>query len=137
MVCESGEDATAGEARRVFDEAVEAASESYVKLVEGLEAVLPRERFDSATDQRKAIRQAARSVLPNATETKIFVTGNVRAWRHFIEMRATRYADWEIRALALKVLDLLQREAPVMFGDFEVSELPDGTRVAAPEYSKV
>ena len=79
----------------------------------------------------------ARSVLPNATETKIFVTGNVRAWRHFIEMRATRYADWEIRALALKVLDLLQREAPIMFGDFEVSELPDGTRVAAPEYSKV
>ena len=137
MVCESGEDATAGEARRVFDEAVEAASESYTALVGGLEAVLPRERFDSATDRRKAIRQAARSVLPNATETKIFVTGNVRAWRHFIEMRATPYADWEIRALALKVLDLLQREAPVMFGDFEVSELPDGTRVAAPEYSKV
>ena len=116
---------------------MESASESYTALVEGLEAVLPRERFDSATDRRKAIRQAARSVLPNATETKIFVTGNVRAWRHFIEMRATPYADWEIRALALQVLDLLQREAPVMFGDFEVSELPDGTRVAAPEYSKV
>ena len=125
------------EARRVFADAMEAASESYTALVEGLEAVLPRERFDSATDRRKAIRQAARSVLPNATETKIFVTGNVRAWRHFIEMRATPYADWEIRALALQVLDLLQREAPVMFGDFEVSELPDGTRVAAPEYSKV
>ena len=132
-----GEDAAADKARRVFDEAMESASESYVKLVEGLEAVLPRERFDSATDRRKAIRQAARSVLPNATETKIFVTGNVRAWRHFIEMRATPYADWEIRALALNVLDLLQREAPIMFGDFEVSELPDGTRVAAPEYSKV
>ena len=125
------------EARRIFTEAMESASESYGQLVEGLEAVLPAEQFDSATDRRKAIRQAARSVLPNATETKIFVTGNVRAWRHFIEMRATRYADWEIRALALQVLDLLQREAPIMFGDFEVSELPDGTRVAAPEYSKV
>ena len=75
---------------------MESASESYTALVEGLEAVLPRERFDSATDRRKAIRQAARSVLPNATETKIFVTGNVRAWRHFIEMRATPFADWEI-----------------------------------------
>ena len=123
--------------RRIFTEAMESASESYGQLVEGLEAVLPAEQFDSATDRRKAIGQAARSVLPNATETKIFVTGNVRAWRHFIEMRATRYADWEICALALQVLDLLQREAPIMFGDFEVSELPDGTRVAAPEYSKV
>ena len=132
-----GEGEGVDEARRVFDEAMESASESYTALVEGLEAVLPAERFDSATDRRKAIRQAARSVLPNATETKIFVTGNVRAWRHFIEMRATPYADWEIRALALQVLDLLQREAPIMFGDFEVSELPDGTRVAAPEYSKV
>ena len=51
-----GEDAAADKARRVFDEAMDAASESYVKLVEGLEAVLPRERFDSATDRRKAIR---------------------------------------------------------------------------------
>ena len=124
-------------AREILEDACQSASESYSALVDGLEAVLPRERFESNTDRRKAIRQAARAVLPNATETKIFVTGNVRAWRHFIEMRAARYADWEIRALALKVLDLLQREAPVMFGDFEVSELQDGTRVAAPEYSKV
>ena len=35
----------------------------------------------------RPVRQAARAVLPNATETKIFVTANVRAWRHFIEMR--------------------------------------------------
>ena len=124
-------------AREILEDACQSASESYSALVDGLEAVLPRERFESNTDRRKAIRQAARAVLPNATETKIFVTGNVRAWRHFIEMRTTRYADWEIRALALQVLDLLQREAPVMFGDFEVSELPDGTKVAAPEYSKV
>ena len=132
-----GEGDGANEARRVFDEAMEAASESYNRLVNELEVVLPRESFDRATDRRKAIRQAARSVLPNATETKIFVTGNVRVWRHFIEMRATPYADWDIRALALQVLDLLQREAPVMFGDFTFSELPDGTRVASPEYSKV
>ena len=95
------------------------------------------DRFEVARDRRKAVRQAARAVLPNATETKIFTTANVRSWRHFIEMRGAIYADWEIRYLALEVLDLLQKEAPLLFGDFEISALPDGTRIAVPEYSKV
>ena len=125
------------EARNVLDRALESAANSYVELVAELESVLPRGRFEYATDRRKAIRQAARAVLPNATETKIFVTGNVRAWRHFIEMRAAPFADWEIRSLAVEVLALLREEAPLMFGDFTVSDLPDGTQIAVPEYSKV
>ncbi len=125
------------EARAVLDSALESAAASYVELVDKLNTVLPRSRFESNTDRRKAVRQAARAVLPNATETKIFVTGNVRAWRHFIEMRAAPFADWEIRSLALEVLRLLQAESPLMFGDFEVSELSDGTQIAVPEYSKV
>ncbi len=124
-------------ARKVFQQAIEMASASYSQLVEALDKSVPAEWFTSSTDRRKAIRQAARSVLPNATETKIFVTANVRAWRHFIEMRAAPHADWEIRRLAIKVLELLQKEAPLLFGDFAVSELPDGTQVATPAYSKV
>lgn len=76
-------------------------------------------------------------MLPNATETKIFVTANVRAWRHFIEMRASQYADIEIRRLAIRILRILQADAPLMFGDFTISELDDGTEVATPKYSKV
>ena len=133
----AGENGEAAEARTLLEDALESASDSYVKLVGELESVLPRDRFEYNTDRRKAIRQAARAVLPNATETKIFVTGNVRAWRHFIEMRAAPFADWEIRSLALQVLDLLQEESPLMFGDFEVEDLPDGTKVATPKYSKV
>ena len=121
----------------LLKQALEKASSSYVELVAALDELLPRERFDSNTDRRKAVRQAARAVLPNATETKIFVTGNVRAWRHFIEMRGASYADWEIRALAIAVLEVLQVESPLMFGDFTVESLPDGTRVATPAYSKV
>ena len=133
----TGEDGDADEARGILEDAMESASDSYVKLVGELESVLPRGRFEHNTDRRKAIRQAARAVLPNATETKIFVTGNVRAWRHFIEMRGAPFADWEIRSLALQVLSILQQEAPIMFGDFKVSDLPDGTQIAEPEYSKV
>ena len=83
------------------------------------------------------MRQAARAVLPNAAETKIFVTANVRAWRHFIEMRAASHADWEIRHLAIVVLEILQQEAPLLFGDFSVEEMQDGTKTATPLYSQV
>ena len=93
--------------------------------------------FESNTDRRKAIRQAARSVLPNATETKIFITANVRALRHFIEMRGAIFADWEIRFLAIEMLKLLEKEAPLLFGDFSIEDLGDGTQIAYPKYSKV
>jgi thymidylate synthase (FAD) len=52
-------------------------------------------------------------------------------------MRGAVFADWEIRGLAVRVLEILQREAPLLFGDFSVSELPDGTRTAAPVHSKI
>lgn len=93
---------------------------------------------EKATENRKKIRQAARSVLPNATETKMFVTGNVRAWRHFISMRATVQADLEIRRLAIRVLKALQYEAPLLFGDYKIQqELRDLTEIAASPYPKV
>ena len=65
-------------------------------------------------------RQAARSVLPNATETKIFVTANARALRHFIEMRCSEHAEVEIRKVAAEVLRVMQKEAPNLFGDYEL-----------------
>jgi thymidylate synthase (FAD) len=124
-------------AREILDEALQSASASYKKLVEALEESLPRDLFELNTDRRKAIRQAARSVLPNATETKIFVTANVRALRHFFEMRGAVYADWEIRYLAIEMLKIMREEAPLLFGDFTITDLPDGTQIAEPQYSKV
>ncbi len=124
-------------ATRILEKVLKTAADGYAALVEALQDAFPRENFEHATDRRKAIRQAARALLPNATETKIFVTGNVRAWRHFIEMRAASYADWEIRQLALEVLQVLEKEAPLLFGDFTISDLPDGTKIAVPEHSKV
>ena len=74
----------------------------------------------NATLRRKQARQAARAVLPNATETRIVVTGNYRAWRHFIAMRASEHADVEIRELAVACLRELQRVAAQ-----RVRRLPD------------
>jgi thymidylate synthase (FAD) len=112
-----------------FVEAAEASLRAYTELLEGLE-----KRFadvSNATLRRKQARQAARSVLPNATETKIVVTGNYRAWRHFVAMRATEHADVEIRELAVACLRELQRVAPNAFADFAIAGLDDGTEVAS------
>ncbi|GIJ20208.1 FAD-dependent thymidylate synthase [Micromonospora lutea] len=116
------------ELHKRFVEAAEASVRAYNELLEGLER-----RFADVTNptlRRKQARQAARAVLPNATETRIVVTGNYRAWRHFIGMRATEHADVEIRELAVECLRQLQRVAPNVFADFTISTLPDGTEVA-------
>jgi thymidylate synthase (FAD) len=112
-----------------FQAAAEASVAAYNDLLTGLE-----ERFadePNPTLRRKQARQAARAVLPNATETRIVVTGNYRAWRHFIAMRATEHADVEIRSLAVECLRQLQKAAANVFDDFAISTLPDGTEVAA------
>jgi thymidylate synthase (FAD) len=131
------EDTETARAKAELEKSLNAATASYKALLASLEKAIPESQFPSKRDWRKAVRQAARAVLPNATETKIFVTANVRAWRHFIEMRGAPYADWEIRRLAIEVLKLLQKEASLLFGDFTVTELPDGTQIATPAYSKV
>ena len=119
----------------VWRSAVEHAQEAYIKLVEGLQAQFAS--IEDKTLRRKLARQAARSVLPNATETKIFVTANARAWRHFIELRCNEHAETEIRIVATKILETLQREAPNLFGDYEFIALPDGTRAARTPFHKV
>jgi thymidylate synthase (FAD) len=112
-----------------FLAASEAAVTAYTELLEGLEKKFAD--VEHATLRRKQARQAARALLPNATETRIVVTGNYRAWRHFIAMRASEHADIEIRALAIACLRELNRVAPNAFADFEIATLPDGTEVAS------
>ena len=46
----------------------------------------------------------ARYLLPNAMETKIVVTMNIRELLHFFELRCCKRAQWEIRELALAML---------------------------------
>lgn len=113
----------------IFSGAVDHSAAAYAALLAALE-----ERAESAPDgtlARKQARQAARAVLANATSTAIVATGNYRAWRHFIGMRATEAADVDIRGLAVALLLELQALAPNVFADFRVSTLADGTAVAA------
>lgn len=111
-----------------FTEAVDAAHAAYTALLGDLEAKFADQ--PNAVLRRKQARQAARAVLPNATETRIVVSGNYRAWRHFVAMRASEHADVEIRRLAIACLRELVTVAPAVFADFEITTLSDGTEVA-------
>lgn len=66
---------------------------------------------------RKQAREAARAALPNATETKIVVSGNMRAWRDMLKKRWHVAADAEIREFAGYVLEELRLIAPNSFQD--------------------
>src|SRR5438128_1590636 len=123
------------ELHRLWIDAIGHSHQAYMKLVEKLQ-----EKFKDEPDKtlrRKLARQAARSVLPNATETKIFWTANARALRHFIEMRASRHAEVEIRQLSYLVWQIMVKEAPNLFNDYRPVPLPDGTFELLTEHRKV
>jgi len=114
---------------------VTAAQEAYVRAVEDL-----MRRYEWVADtvhRRKMAREAARSLLPNATETKIVVSGNARAWRTMLELRCGEGAEQEIRRMAVAVLRALSGEAPRLFSDFEIYKADDGAEAARVVYHKV
>ena len=128
------------ELHAVWLDAVGHAHAAYVKLADGLNRKLQEDPAAAQMDRtarRKAARQAARSVLPNATETKISVTANARALRHFLESRGSVPAEPEIRKLAGAVLEVLAADSPNLFGDFRKVPLADGTFDLQTPYRKV
>lgn len=87
-------------ALEIYNKAMEASADAYTELLElGIAA------------------EDARFVLPNAAETKIVVTMNVRELLHFFEVRCCNRAQWEIRDMALIMLDLVRPTAPFVFMD--------------------
>lgn len=57
----------------------------------------------------------ARFVLPNACETKLISTMNIRSLLHFFDERCCNRAQWEIRQLADAMLKLCKEVAPNIF----------------------
>ena len=86
------------EAAQAFDEAIDACWQAYDKLVQ---AGVPAED--------------ARYILPNACETKIVVTMNIRELMHFFSNRCCNRAQWEIREMAWQMLACCREAAPALF----------------------
>jgi thymidylate synthase (FAD) len=92
---------------------------------------------EDRTQRRKMAREAARSVLPNATETKIVTTANGRAWRTMLELRTGEGAEAEMRRCSVEILRMLQTVAPGFFDDFEIYTAADGVPAAHCGFHKV
>lgn len=74
-------------------------------------------------------REDARFALPNASTTRMIVTMNARELLHFFSLRCCERAQWEIRAVAWRMLELAREIAPVIFE----SAGPGCIRGACPE----
>lgn len=86
------------EAHKLFYNIMQRTNEAYTKLIDN--GVPPED---------------ARFVLPNATATNIMVTMNARELLHFFNLRCCNRAQWEIRELANKMLELVKVVAPTIF----------------------
>ena len=88
------------ELQQILTAAADASHAAYTELLVKLEAKFAAGQAGEKMGvlRRKQARQAARAVLPNATETRIVVTGNYRAWRHFIGCAPASTPMWRSAA---------------------------------------
>ncbi len=98
----------------------------YRRLLQALPAEDQAPSSMEPREAKRALRSAARSVLPNATETAIVVTANARALRHFFRVRGSIVGDAEMRTVAAALLELLRPEGPALFSDFTIEYPSDG-----------
>ena len=63
--------------------------------------------------------EEARSILPNSLKTEIFVTMNLREWRHFLKLRTAPAAHPQMRQVALKIYNILAEKLPAVFDDIK------------------
>jgi len=80
----------------------------------------------SSREARRSVRSAARSILPNATETKLVFSANGRALRHFLNLRGAIAGDLEMRRVSALIYSRLEDEAPALMSGFEMSTHEDG-----------
>lgn len=70
-----------------------------------------------ALRQRGVRKEDARFVLPNATATRLIMTANFRELLHIFRLRISPAAQWEIRGVAVRMLEQVYPHAPAVFGD--------------------
>ena len=110
------------EAKKIFIEAMERDQKDYDRIVDILSEKHKKEFMEEGKSEKEATRLAekkaiedARYVFPNACETKIVMTMNVRSLYNFFDHRCCERAQWEIREMATQMLKEVKKVAPIMF----------------------
>ncbi len=104
------------EAKKIFTDFMDTAKKTYHKLRD-----------------LKIKKEDARFVLPNATESEIVISANLREWRHIFELRGDPTAQWEIRKIIIEIYKILKEKTPSVFFDFILDE-QKGTLVRKKRY---
>lgn len=73
------------------------------------------EKFYLDMLQYGASAQEARAVLPNSLKTEIWITMNIREWRHFFNLRTTQAAHPQMRALVIPIQEKFKEKLPILF----------------------
>ncbi|MDE5569971.1 MAG: FAD-dependent thymidylate synthase, partial [Ruminococcus sp.] len=110
------------EANVEFERMMNEITESYAKIADILTESHKEKFMAEGMDEKSAVSKArklanedARFILPNACETKIIITMNVRSLFNFFRHRCCNRAQWEIRAVANEMLRLCLETAPNIF----------------------
>lgn len=110
------------EAKEIFIKAMERDQKDYDRIVDILSEKHRKEFIENGKTEKEAKRLAekkaiedARYVFPNACETKIVMTMNVRSLYNFFEHRCCERAQWEIREMSIQMLKEVKKVAPIIF----------------------
>lgn len=111
------------EAKEEFIAAMEEDKRHYESLQRKLAAAHLKANLEAGMDEAEAKKAAekkanedARFVLPNACDTRMIVTMNVRSLHNFFRLRCCNRAQWEIRELAIAMLKEVREVCPLLFG---------------------
>ena len=110
------------EALEEFEKAMKEDAEHYTNL----KNILFKKHYETMLSEGKPEAEAkkaaekkanedARFVLPNACDTRMIMTMNVRSLWNFFRLRCCNRAQWEIRELATQMLFLCKDAAPILF----------------------
>ena len=57
-------------------------------------------------------KEQARFLLPMSSKTKLYMTGNVRSWIHYLDQRCKWDTQQEHRKIALEIREIVKKELP-------------------------
>jgi thymidylate synthase (FAD) len=111
---------------QIWDKAMSESQLAYRQILAGLHRPGGEPPSKDRREAVRAMRSAARSVLPNSTETVIVTTFNARSLRHFLTVRGSIVGDAEMRCVSAALLEAIRPEGPAFFIDFSIEYPADG-----------
>lgn len=101
--------------RRGCQNSLESYTAYQAKISDRLAEMKADGNYKDLTAYKKRANEAARALLPNACETRMVFSANLRSMRHILSLRGTEYADLEIRRLMIPILGAVRQYAPEFF----------------------